>query len=403
MIWNTIAMAFSHIRRNGLRSVLTALGVVIGVAAVIAMVTLGQGTTVKVTSDIARLGRNMLIVAPGEARHGGSGPVSTIVPFKLDDANAIADGVPGLNAVAPTVGRSVLAVAGNRNWHTALTGSSNGWFVVRDWAVAEGRIFSDLEQRSGAPVCVLGKTVKDELFGGQDALGASLRVGKVACEVVGILASKGQSTFGDDQDDLVLVPLKLFQRRVAGTDDVAAISVSVGDVRPTVDVARDIEALMRQRRGLTENEDNNFVVRDVKEIQTLVESTTGILTTLLSAIAAVSLLVGGIGIMNIMLVSVTERTREIGVRLAIGALEQDVLMQFLVEAVVLSVMGGLIGVALGLSGSWVTARALHLPFTVDVTMTTIAVLFSVAVGVGFGYFPARKAARLNPIDALRYE
>jgi putative ABC transport system permease protein len=402
MFGNILVLAFRELRRNVMRSALTILGIVIGVAAVIVMVTLGRGTTRQVAAEIASLGSNQLQVRPGERFRPG-GVRATADQFQLSDAEAIERDVAGIRAVAPLASATQLAVYGNANWRTSVVGSNNNFFVARDWDVQTGREFTDSEERAGKLVCVIGKTVRDNLFGNQDPLEASIRLGKLSCEVIGVLATKGQSTFGQDQDDLVVVPIRGFQRRIAGNRDVNTIYITVqsGDLIPKV--KQDVEALMRQRRHIRPGEEDDFHVRDIQEIAERVTSTTETLTALLGAVAAVSLLVGGIGIMNIMLVSVTERTREIGIRLAIGALERDVLRQFLVEAVVLASIGGTAGIVLGLSGSAMASPMLGVPFVFDPAITLVAFLFSAAVGVVFGYFPARKAARLNPIDALRHE
>jgi putative ABC transport system permease protein len=401
VIWTTLLMALREIRRNPMRSTLTTLGIVIGVAAVIAMVTLGQGATEKVTSDISALGNNMIIVTPGSERRG---PAAASAPaLALDDVRAIARDVPQAARVAPSAGRGVLAVYGNRNWSTVANGTNNDYFEVRGFGVTAGRTFSDIELLGGNPACVLGATVQRELFGSQDPIGAVIRVGAVACTVIGVLDSKGQSTFGTDQDDFLVMPLATFQRRIAGNTDVAAIFVSASDEKATGRVRDAIELLMRERRHVAKGQKDDFAVQDMKEIVKTVQTATGVLTALLGAIAGVSLLVGGIGIMNIMLVSVTERTREIGIRLAIGAREHEVLAQFLVESAVLSAFGGVLGVIVGLGGSYAAARGLDLPFPFLPQIVVIAVIFSATVGVGFGYYPARKAARLNPIEALRHE
>ena len=402
MFGNIVQLAFRELRRNVMRSALTILGVVIGVAAVIVMVTLGRGTTKQVTAEIASLGSNQLQVRPGEEfRHGGVR--STAQQFELSDAEAIEREIGGIQAVAPISSQVMLAVYGNTNWRTLVTGSDNNFFIAREWDIETGREFTDSEVRAGKLVCIIGATVRNNLFGAQNPLAASIRLGKLSCEVIGVLAVKGQSTFGQDQDDIVVVPIRGFQRRIAGNRDVNTIYVTAqsGDLIPKV--KQDIEALMRQRRHVATGDTDNFFVRDIQEIAERVTSTTETLTALLGAVAAVSLLVGGIGIMNIMLVSVTERTREIGIRLAIGALERDVLRQFLVEAVVLACVGGVVGIILGLSGSALVSPMLNIPFVFDLPITLTAFFFSAAVGVLFGYFPARKAARLNPIDALRHE
>jgi putative ABC transport system permease protein len=401
MLWATLMMALREIRRNVMRSTLTTLGIIIGVAAVIAMVTLGQGATDKVTGDIAKLGNNMLIVMPGSERHGPT--AESAQALSIDDAKAIATDVPAAARVAPAASRGVLAVYGNKNWSTAATGTNNDYFAVRDFSVASGRVFSDVELLGGTPSCILGATVRKELFGNQDPLGASIRVGALACTVIGVLVEKGQSTFGADQDDFLVLPLPTLQRRITGNTDVSAIFVSATSDRLTSKAKEQIELLMRERRHIAPGQKDDFAVQDMKEITKTVQTATGALTALLGAIAGVSLLVGGIGIMNIMLVSVTERTREIGIRLAIGARESEVLGQFLVESASLSALGGLIGIGLGLGGSYAAARGLGLPFPFLPEVVLIAFLFSAAVGVGFGYYPARKAAHLNPIEALRHE
>jgi putative ABC transport system permease protein len=401
MIWNTILLALREIRRNIMRSFLTMLGIVIGVGAVITMVTIGGGATVQVTEQIASLGSNLLMVTPGKRL--GPGQTSTASPFKLKDAEAIARDVSSVVAVAPASSRSIMAVFGNANWSTTVTGTENQYFTVRNLSIKAGRQFSDSELRAGAAVCILGETVRKKLFGGQEVLGSRIRLQKLTCEVIGLLESKGQSTMGTDQDDLVVIPLRTFQRRIAGNQDIGLIMVSARENASTEKVQQEIGRLMRERRHLSPSEDDNFNVMDMKEITKMLTGTTKVLTALLGAVAAVSLLVGGIGIMNIMLVSVTERTREIGIRLAIGALESEVLLQFLVEAVVLSSFGGLIGIALALASSVWRADFLRVPFVFNAGIVVIAFLFSAAVGVIFGYFPALKAARLDPIEALRHE
>jgi putative ABC transport system permease protein len=403
MLWETCLLALRAIRRNVLRSSLTILGIVIGVAAVITMVTLGGGATARVTRDIEKLGTNLLQVRPGQGFRGPGGARASAKPFVVADAAAIAANVAGLAAVAPTANKAVQAIYGNSNWSTSATGSTNAFLIARDWPLTAGRSFSASEIRAGRAVCLLGATVKRELFGAQDPLGASIRLGRTAFTVVGVLGEKGQSNFGTDQDDLVLVPLRTLQRRITGNTDVSAILVSAQNGASTARVQAEIEGLMRERRGITAGKEDDFNVRDMKEIVATLTGTTKVLTALLTAVAAVSLLVGGIGIMNIMLVSVTERTREIGTRLAIGALERDVLLQFLVEAGVLSACGGLAGIVLGLGASVIGAQLMDIPFVFVPGIVAGAFVFSGAVGVAFGYFPARKAARLDPIEALRAE
>jgi putative ABC transport system permease protein len=398
MIWNAFVLAVRTVRRNALRSSLTILGIVIGVAAVIVMVTLGKGATAQVTSQIASMGTNMLMISPGQR----PGPGQSAPPFRVEDAEALAAGVPSLAAVSPTAQQAATAVYGNENWSTTVAGVDNAYFAVRHWPLASGRTFTDGEVRAGAAVAIIGNTVKTKLFGGQDPVGASLRLGNVSAPVIGVLAAKGQAGMGD-QDDTVLMPLRTVQRRFTGNREIRMIQVSVRDGVSTAKAQAEIEQVMRVRRHITGVKEDDFHVMDMKELATMLTGTTQLLTALLSAVAAVSLLVGGIGIMNIMLVSVTERTREIGIRLAIGATQDEVLTQFLVEAVALSSFGGLIGIVLALAASYALAGVLGVPFIVDGTVVAIAFLFSAAVGMLFGYFPARKAALLDPIDALRYE
>jgi putative ABC transport system permease protein len=336
---------------------------------------------------------------------GPGGSRADAPPFKDEDVRAISREVSGLAAVAPTASKPIQAIAGSENWSTTVTGTSSAFLPVRAYALAAGRDFTPSEERAGNAVCLIGETVRRELFGSTapaDVLGESLRLGKLSCRVIGTLASKGESTFGQDQDDLVLVPLRWFQRRVAGTVDIQAIFVSARSDVSTAKVQSDLERLLRERRHSADGTDD-FSIRDMQEIATAVTGTTRVMTALLAAVAAVSLLVGGIGIMNIMLVSVTERTREIGVRLAIGALEREVLTQFLVEAVVLSSVGGVVGIVLGLAAAIAGTRALGVPFVFQPGIVVLAFSFSAAVGVLFGFFPARQAARLDPIEALRHE
>ncbi len=401
MLLNTILLAVRDIKRNVMRSVLTILGIIIGVAAVITLVTIGNGTTAQVTEQIASMGTNMLLVIPGKRQ--GPGQSSNSSPFDIADAEAIGREISHIAAVAPSCSQAVTAVLGNENWMTTATGSTNAFFTVRNWPVENGRQFLESELKTGKAVCIVGATVVKKLFGSQDPIGNKIRLGNVSCQVVGVLEAKGQSTMGSDQDDMVLLPLRTAQRRITGKKDIPLIQISVQDGFSTETVQQDIEKLMRKRRHIAQNEDDNFSVLDMKELAKMLTGTTQMMTALLSAVAAVSLLVGGIGIMNIMLVSVTERTREIGIRLAIGAFEREVLLQFLVEAVVLSSFGGLFGIILALAGSVGLSRVLHVPFVFDAGIVLIAFLFSGAVGVIFGYFPAVKAARLDPIEALRHE
>jgi putative ABC transport system permease protein len=402
LLTNALAIALREIRRNVLRSSLTTLGIVIGVAAVIVMVTLGSGATAQVTSEIASLGSNRLTIMAGQRRGPGMGALAA-KPFTLADVAAVRAEVRGIRMVAGVATRSINAISGNRSWSTMLTGTTGEYLSVFDWGVSTGRLFTDAEERAGQPVCLVGATVQKELFGGQTALGSRLRLGTLSCEIVGMLAAKSTSAFGQDRDDTVIVPLTFFQRRVAGNDDVRQMEIAVREDASMDKVTQDLSWLLRERRRLAATAADDFSVLDMQDIASTVGDTTQTLTMLLAAVASVSLLVGGIGIMNIMLVSVTERTREIGIRLAIGAFEREVLAQFMVEAVVLASLGGLLGVALAIVASVLAADAIGVPFVLDVSIVALAVLFSAGVGVVFGFFPARRAARMNPIDALRHE
>ncbi len=400
MLLNTLLLALREIRRNLMRSFLTILGIVIGVSAVITMVTLGNGATRSVQDQIAAMGSNLMMVLPGQRL----GPFSGGAPlFKVADADAIAQQISGLKGVAPVATRGTTVVRLSRNWATSVTGTTASYFEIGRWRIASGRIFTPPEEHAGKAVCVIGETVRRELFGRQSPVGEDIRIKQFACEVIGLLAPKGQSTMGSDQDDIVVMPLRTVQRRLTGTQDVRMLQVSVMDGVSTERVKQNITLLMRERRKISANEDDNFNVMDTRQIAETLTGTTKVITALLGAVAAVSLMVGGIGIMNIMLVSVTERTREIGIRLAIGALEREVLLQFLIEAVVLACLGGIIGVILATAASIGLARAMQVPYLFNPQVNALSFLFSAIIGVIFGYFPARRAARLDPIEALRHE
>jgi len=403
MIWNAIVLALAAIRRNLMRSTLTVLGIIIGVAAVILMVTLGNGATASVASSINSLGANMVMLMPGQMRGPGSGTREQARLFEDSDIVALAEEIPAIRAVAPTASKSMQAIYANANWSTTVYGVTGAYLEVRSWPLESGREFTDAEINAGSAVCILGATVRRQLFAEQDPIGSNLRLQDISCQVIGLLTSKGQGGMGMDQDDTVLIPLHAFQRRISGNRKISGMQVGLRDSSDAAAATEEIRKLMRQRRGLRANQDDDFDVMSSEQILTTLTGSMRMLTALLSAIAAISLLVGGIGIMNIMLVSVTERTREIGVRLAIGAFDHDVMIQFLVEAVALSSLGGLMGIAFGLGTSFLGCRLMNVAFTPDLRMSLLAFVFSAMVGVVFGFFPARKAAQLDPIEALRHE
>ena len=402
MLWETIKLALQSIRRNALRSVLTLLGIVIGVSAVIAMVTIGSGTSQKVQETLAKLGSNMLIVRPGQSTFGPGGTTEARA-FEERDATILHANLTGIRAMAPSAQKGAKVVFGALNYDTTVTGTVSDFFEVLEWQLSSGRAFSEGETRSGTSVCVLGSTIVRELFGTLDPVGQRLRVGSFSCEVIGVLESKGQSAFGTDQDNTVLLPLRTYQRRIAGNTRVASISISVAESADIPRVQAEAQDILRELRRIGPGEEDNFTVRDMTQIASTMASTSTLLTGLLGAVAAVSLLVGGIGIMNIMLVSVTERTREIGIRLAIGALERQVLTQFLVESIVLALLGGILGIALGLGLAAAVSYGMDIPFAADPMVVGLAFMVSALIGIVFGYFPARRAAPLDPIDALRHE
>ena len=408
MLYSVFMLALRSVQRNMLRSFLTILGIVIGVGAVITMVTLGNGATKAIQTQITSLGTNLLLVNPGQRGSGGGlgvGGGGGVPRFTETDAAAIQAQIGGVAAVAPQGRASATVVANGRNWATSVTGSTNEWFEVGNWKLAGGRMFDADEQRAGAAVCIVGETVRREIYGGtvgQTGLGELLRVKQFSCTIVGILAGKGQGGMGD-QDDTVLLPLHTLQRRVTGSRKVDSLSVSMEDGSDSTRLKASLRQLLRERRKLAEGDDDNFNIFDTQQLAETLSSTMGVLTSLLGAVAAVSLLVGGIGIMNIMLVSVTERTREIGLRLAVGALESEVLLKFLIEAVVLSALGGLTGILIATGASYGLSIVMGVPYAFDPTINVLALVFSAFIGVVFGYFPARRAAQMDPIEALRHE
>jgi putative ABC transport system permease protein len=400
-----IVIAVKALRRNALRTALTALGIVIGVAAVIVMVAIGTGARSSIEGQIRNAGSNLVTINAGSSGFGpvrqGQGAVTTLT---AQDAEAIAESVPGIRYVAPTINTRTQVVAENGNWNTQVQGTSADLPAIRSWPLQSGSFFTSTDVAAAAKVVVLGAAVRDQLFGaGADPVGQTVRIRNQPFQVVGVLTTKGQAAMGPDQDDTVITPFTTVQKRLLGVQHITGILVSGENNAPLDTISAQIAALLRERHRLQPGADDDFVVRTQEEMASVLTSTTQTMTWLLAGIAAVSLLVGGIGIMNIMLVSVTERTREIGLRLSIGARDLDVLMQFLVEATVLSVAGGILGILVGVGFAMGVSRFAH--WATDITMQSVVLSFAVAAstGVFFGYYPARKAAALDPIDALRYE
>ena len=401
MLGNAFLLAFRQIRRNPMRSLLTVLGIVIGVAAVITMVTIGNGATQAVRAEIESFGSNQLMLRPGQRM--GPGGAAGAPSFKLADIEAIESQVAGVVSAAPQTSRSTTVVAQGKNWSTSVIGTTNDYFTTDNRTLTQGRFFEPAEERAGSSVCVIGNTVRKELWGAGDPVGEMLRVGNFSCRVIGLLTEKGSAAMGGDQDDLVVIPFNTAARRLVGSTRVSTILISISPDSDREALKSSLKDLMRERRSLSAGDIDNFSILDTAEIAEKVASTTQIMTMLLGAVAAVSLLVGGIGIMNIMLVSVTERTREIGVRLAIGATADEVLMQFLIEAVVLACLGGVLGVILAFGASAVLTTVMDLPYVFDLTINIVSFGFAALTGIIFGYFPARNAARLDPIEAVRHE
>jgi putative ABC transport system permease protein len=401
-----VPLAFGALRRNRMRSLLTSLGVIIGVGALIVTVSSGEGSKAVLQAQLATLGTNLLIILPGSSTTGGArgGPGSG-KHLTHADLLALIAGVSAARSAAPVDRTTTQVVLDNQNWLTTINGTTPAFFEIREWALAAGRFFTEGEADSGAKVCVLGQTVATQLFGNGDPLGQVVRVKTMPCEVVGVLQSKGQSSQGQDQDDLVVMPWVTFKSRMMSQDRVHVGSILVSAVSPdeVSHAQSQVTGVLRQSHRLSEKELDDFTVRNLADLAATQEQAADSQTGMLRNVAAVSLLVGGIGIMNIMLVSVTERTREIGIRLAIGASENRVLLQFLVEAIVLSAAGGVVGIALGLGGALALSAINHWPFIVSPGWVLLAFGISMGIGVVFGFYPARKAARMNPIDALRFE
>jgi putative ABC transport system permease protein len=401
---NTFRLALRALARNKMRSALTMLGIIIGVGAVIAVVSIGQGAQYMVQQGIQAMGTNVVFIAAGSGRPGGIrvgyGGVKTLT---IDDMNAILREIPLIKEAAPSVNSRRQVIYGNQNWSTSVTGTTPNFFEIRNWSIQAGSVFSDEEVDLAANVCVIGTTVARNLFLDEDPVGKTMRIGNLPFRVDGVLESKGQNVIGQDQDDAIYAPYTTVQRKISGITWVQFINASAISPVASVAAVNPITSLLRERHRIRPGDDDDFFVRTQSEVADLMNQTQSVMTLLLGGIASVSLLVGGIGIMNIMLVSVTERTREIGVRMAVGATESDVQRQFLVEAVTLSMMGGAIGIFFGLVGSALISNFLSWPTLVSIKAIVTAAIFSAAVGIFFGYYPARKAAQLDPIEALRYE
>ena len=402
MLATTFLLAIRSILRHKLRSFLTTLGIIIGVAAVVTMVTLGQATTAAVQKSISSLGTNILQVRPGQGfGRGGGGPQPP--NFKPEDVDAISRQIAGVTAVAPQAQSSTTAIYEGANATTTINGTTLAYFEVQPWPLTGGRTFTEAEEQAGKAVCIVGSTVAKNLFNGGEAIGARIRLSGISCDVIGTLSTRGQAGFGGDQDDVVIMPIKTVQRRFTGNRDIRLMLVGVDDAYSTAAVQASIEDLLRERRNINGSKQDDFNIFDTAQISNTLTATTTLLTQIVTAVAAISLIVGGIGIMNIMLVSVTERTREIGIRLAIGAVAREVLTQFLVEAIALSMLGGVIGLLLAQIVIGALSALGGLPFLFVPEINLIAFGISAVIGVVFGYFPARRAAALNPIDALRHE
>ncbi len=404
MLFNAFLQALREIRRNLMRSLLTATGIVIGIASVIAMVNIGKGASQSITKSVGELGSNTLYIMPGQERHGPGTQSVLTKSFKMKDVDLLKNSILALEAISPVEGSSLTVLYKDKNYQTSIRGIDNGYFKVQNWNLKAGREFEQSELRTGQNVCILGQTVIKQLdLSEKSIVGKKIRLQKFSCQVVGVLQAKGANTFGMDQDDLVLVPIRMFQRRVSGNDNINLIMAAVKENIPLEEAKLQIQQLMRESRHIKTGEEDNFSVRSMTALLDTITQITSMLTVMLGAVAAISLVVGGIGIMNIMLVSVTERTREIGIRMAVGAMAQDILVQFLIEAIVLSGIGGIVGIIIGMAITFGVSVGMGITLVIDPSITMIALLFSMLIGIVFGIIPARKAANMNPIDALRYE
>jgi len=403
----SLRIALRALMVNKMRSSLTMLGIIIGVGAVIAMIAVGSGAKKRIAEQIASMGSNLIMVMSGSSTSGGMRfGAGTVPTLTADDAKAIQTEIPGVKYTAPSINGVAQVVFGNQNWSTIIIGTAPEVLEIRDWPLAAGRPYTQQDVDGATKVCLLGRTVVENLFGGMDAIGQIVRIKNVPFTVIGALAPKGQSTWGQDQDDIIFVPLTTAQKRLFGMQFPGMVrTIAVQATGPEVmkEVEEQITDLLRQRHRIQPNQENDFSVRNLTEVMSSAEQSANVMSLLLGAIASISLIVGGIGIMNIMLVSVTERTREIGIRIAVGAKGRDILLQFLIESLVLSLVGGMLGIGIGMAGTLILASFTKWPVLFSITAILLAVLFSGSVGVFFGFYPARKASLLNPIEALRYE
>jgi putative ABC transport system permease protein len=406
-LWQSLLIAIRALRVNKMRALLTMLGIIIGIAAVIAMVAIGAGASKLISDQIASIGSNLLLVIPGSTTSGGLRTGSGGTPsLTYDDAKAIKAECPSVAVVAPTVRGSAQVVFGNQNWSTIVMGTTPEMLTVRDWPLVSGRNISQADVDGATKNCLIGQTVAENLFGSTDPVGKIIRIKKIPFTVIGMLEHKGQSPQGQDQDDVIYIPLRTAQRKVFGSqfpNSVGAMMIQAQDADVLKKAEEEVTTLLDQRHRIGPAKERDFTVRNLSEILAVSEQSSKVMSLLLGAVASISLIVGGIGIMNIMLVSVTERTREIGIRMAIGAKQRDILLQFLTEAVLLTTCGGIIGMGLGVAGAMVVSKLMEWPTLISSQAIIIAFAFSAGVGVFFGFYPARKAASLNPIDALRYE
>jgi len=403
----SLRIALRALLVNKMRSALTMLGIIIGVGAVIAMIAVGSGAQKRIAEQIASMGSNLIMVMSGSSTSGGMRfGAGTVPTLTADDAKAIQAEIPGVKYTAPSINGVAQVVYGNQNWSTIIIGTTPEVLDIRDWPVPTGRPFTQQDVDGTTKVCLLGNTVAESLFGGIDPVGQIVRIKKVPFNVVGVLAAKGQSTWGQDQDDIIFVPLTIAQKQLFGMQFpgmVRMIAIQARGPEVMKEVEEQITDLLRQRHRIQPNQENDFSVRNLTEVMSSAEQSAKVMSLLLGAIASISLIVGGIGIMNIMLVSVTERTREIGIRIAVGAKGKDILLQFLIESLVLSLIGGTLGIGIGMAGTLILSSFTRWPVLFSIKAILLSFLFSGSVGVFFGFYPARKASLLNPIEALRYE